>query len=135
MVLMEWTPNFSVGVTEIDEQHKKLVEMLNLLYDAMTQGKSKEVLSDILVGLIGYTGTHFGTEEKYFDQFNYPEKETHKSEHKKFVEKVTAFKSDFDSGNASVSIEIMNFLKDWLVNHIQGTDKRYSAFFNEHGLK
>jgi hemerythrin len=134
MVLMNWDDSFSVKVTEIDEQHKKLILLINNLYDAMMQGKGKDVLGSILSELANYTVTHFGTEEKYFDKFNYENTLPHKLEHKKFVEKVTEFKTKFDSGNATITIDLMNFLKDWLVNHIKGTDQKYSNCFNENGL-
>ncbi|MGB9133103.1 MAG: bacteriohemerythrin [Methanosarcina sp.] len=135
MPIITWTDTFSVKVAEIDTQHKKLVEMINKLYEAMKVGKSKDVMGEILNNLISYTATHFKTEEKYFDLYSYPEKETHKTEHKEFVETVTKFKNDFDSGNATISIELMNFLRDWLTKHINGTDKKYTKCFNDHGLK
>jgi hemerythrin len=93
------------------------------------------VLGEILNNLISYTATHFKTEEKYFNLYSYPEKETHKVEHEKFVETVTKFKKEFDSGNATISIEVMNFLRDWLTKHINGEDKKYTKCFNDHGLK
>ena len=101
----------------------------------MKVGKGKNVLGDTLSNLITYTTTHFKTEEKYFDLYSYPDKEAHKIEHKKFTETVTKFKNDFDSGNAIISLEVMNFLKDWLTKHINASDKNYSKFFIEHGLK
>ena len=133
--LITWTDSFSVKVAEIDKQHKKLVEMINTLYDAMKIGKSKDVMGETLNNLILYTETHFRTEEKYFDLYNYPEKETHKAEHKEFIETVTKFKNDFDSGNVTISIEVMNFLRNWLTNHIKGSDKKYTKYFNDHGLR
>lgn len=135
MPLITWTDSFSVKVEEIDTQHKKLVEIINKLYDAMKVGKSKDVMGEILTNLISYTATHFKTEEIYFDLYSFPENETHKADHKKFVETVTKFKKDFDSGNATVSLEVMSFLRDWLTKHINGTDKRYTKCFNDHGLR
>lgn len=135
LTLIKWTDSFSVNVTEIDMQHKKLVEMINKLYDAMKVGKSRDVMGETLNDLISYTATHFKTEEKYFDLYKYPEKETHKAEHEKFVETVTKFKTDFDAGNATISIEVMNFLREWLTKHINGSDKKYTKCFNDHGLK
>ena len=135
MPLITWNDSLSVKVTEIDVQHKKLIDMINTLYDAMKIGKGKNVMGDTLNNLITYTATHFNTEEKYFDFYNYPDKESHILEHKKFTETVTKFKKDFDSGNATISLEVMNFLKDWLTKHINGADKKYTKCFNEHGLK
>ena len=77
---------------------------------------------------------HFATEEKYFDEFGYLKATQHKKEHNDFVTKVAAFKSDFDNGKMMLSMEIMEFLKDWLLNHIKKTDMAYSNFFIEKGL-
>jgi len=135
MAMVAWNENLSVKVAEIDTQHKKLVAMINELYDAMKVGKGKEVTGKILNGLISYTVTHFQQEERYFDKFGYPDKMNHKKEHADFVKKVSGFKNDFESGKVSLTIEVMNFLSDWLFKHIKVTDKGYSKFFNEKGLK
>lgn len=135
MDLIKWDDSFSVNVAKIDQQHQKLILMINELHDAMKQGKGKEVLGKIVNGLISYTATHFKTEEDYFNQFGYPETDSHKKEHIAFVQKVSEFKDGFEKGKLSLSIEVMNFLSDWLQNHIKGTDKKYSQFFNGKGLK
>ena len=135
MALIKWDDSLSVKVAKIDLQHQKLVWMINQLSDAMKQGKGKDVLGKIVNDLIGYTATHFKTEEDYFNQFRYPETDSHKKEHIAFVQKVTEFKDGFEKGKLSLSIEIINFLSNWLQNHIKGTDKKYSQFFNGKGLK
>lgn len=134
MAIMQWNDSFSVNVAVIDGQHQKLVSMVNELHDSMKEGKGNEVLSKIIDGLIGYTGSHFQTEERYFEQYGYPEADAHKKEHAAFVKKVTDFKAGFEKGELSLTIEIMHFLSDWLRNHIKGSDKRYSKFFNDKGL-
>ncbi len=134
MQLIKWDDNFSVKVKEIDEQHKKLVEMINALHDAMSEGKSKEILSDIIQKMIEYTDFHFKTEEKYFDKFDYPDSKKHKAEHINFVQKVTEFHDGYKSGKVFLSIEVMDFLKNWLHSHITGSDKNYTSFFNSKGL-
>lgn len=135
MALLTWNESFSVNVAEIDQQHKKLIDMVNDLNDAMKQGKGKEVLGKILNSMVSYTVSHFRTEEKYFDQFGYPEADDHKKEHAAFIEKVTDFKGKFESRNLFLTIEVMDFLSGWLKTHIMGTDRKYSDFFNEKGLK
>jgi hemerythrin len=135
MAMIAWNNNLSVNVVEIDMQHKKLVAMINELYDAMKVGKGKEAIGKILNDLILYTATHFKTEEQYFTKFGYPNTADHKMEHTAFVEKVKEFKSGFDTGKVTVTIEVMKFLSDWLFKHIMVTDKNYSKFFNEKGLK
>jgi hemerythrin len=135
VTIIQWDHSLSVNVAEIDQQHQKLIKIINELYDAMRQGKGKEVIGKTINGLIEYAGEHFQTEEKYFDLFGYPETSSHKKEHADFVKKVTGFKSELETGRLSLSLEVMNFLSDWLKNHIKGVDMKYSPFFNEKGLK
>lgn len=135
MAIIQWNSNLSVGIAEIDGQHQRLVKLINDLNDAMRVGKGKEVTGKIINELTAYTLTHFATEEKYFDKYAYPEKDTHKSEHAKFVQKVSAFKKDFEESRVGVTIPIMDFLSDWLKNHIMGIDKKYEPFLTAQGLK
>jgi hemerythrin len=135
-----WNSSYSVNVKEIDEQHKKLLEMINNLAD-ITLSESKvptdderNKLENILNELIRYTEYHFSTEEDYFDEFDYENADSHKKEHKKFVEKIKEFMKRFRNKEASISFELINFLQDWLIDHIMGTDKKYTKCFNEHGL-
>jgi hemerythrin len=135
MSIIQWDESFSVNVTEIDKQHQRLVEMINELYDAMRQGKGKVVIGKTINGLVDYADLHFKTEEKYFDLFAYSDALAHKREHADFVKKVTEFRSGLESGKLSLSLDVMNFLSDWLQNHIKVVDKKYAPFFNEKGLK
>jgi hemerythrin len=135
MAFIEWKDSFSVGIKEIDLQHQKLIGMINNLHDAMRQGKGKDVLGEIIKGLVDYAGTHFLTEEKYFDKFGYPEADSHIGEHTAFTQKVAEFKDGFNAGKVSLSITVMDFLSSWLRNHIKVVDKKYGPFFNEKGLK
>jgi len=100
----------------------------------MKAGKSKEVIGKILDELINYTGYHFKTEEDLFDKYGYPDKNTHKRQHGDFVDQVVKLKEDYDSGKSVLSIDLMNFLKDWLLKHIAGTDKKYTPFLNSKGV-
>lgn len=134
MAFLTWDEKYSVNVKEIDAQHKKLVEMVNGLHDAMKLGKGKDIMTQVLQDLINYAGSHFATEEKYMTKFNYPAYLQHKSEHEKFVKQVLDFQNQYNSGQVAITLEVMNFLKEWLVNHILGTDKRFGPFFNENGL-
>ena len=135
MALIQRSENLSVHVAEMDGQHRRLIGMINDLSDAMRQGKGKEVLQKTIDALIEYTQTHFVNEEKYFDKFRYPEANSQKKEHTAFVKKVSQFRDGFGKGQIGLSVEIMNFLSDWLKNHIQVSDKKYGPFLNEKGLK
>lgn len=134
MAYITWDEQYSVGVMEIDNQHKRLVELVNNLHEAMKEGKGRDIMTEVLTSLIDYTASHFATEEKYMTKFNYPQYGSHKLEHQKFVKQVLDFQNDYNSGKLAITIDIMKFLKDWLVNHIQGTDKKFGPFFNKNGL-
>lgn len=134
MAIIQWNDSLSVNVALIDGQHRKLVMMINDLHDAMRQGKGRNVLGRIVSGLMDYTRIHFKTEEGYFDRFGYPDSSTHKKEHSDFVKRVSEFKEGFDKGKLGLSVEVMNFLSDWLKKHIKGSDKKYGPFLNENGL-
>lgn len=134
MSIMKWNDTYSVGVEEIDNQHKGLVNILNELFDSMSIGKANDVLGKILDQLIRYAQIHFATEEKYFDLFDYEFSDEHKDEHQRFAEEVVAFKKGFDAGSIVMSIEVYRFLKDWLINHMNGEDQKYKQCFQENGL-
>ncbi len=135
MSLIKWNDSFSVNVVKIDQEHKKLFKIINELTDAMKAGHGKDVLGNILNELISYTASHFKLEENYFQQVKYPYAVEHKKEHVAFVRKVTEFKREFDSGRATVSVNVLQFLGKWLQSHIKGTDQKYSSFLNEKGIK
>src|SRR5208283_4127594 len=98
MALMEWSDNLSVKVTQIDEQHKKLVGMLNDLHDAMKQGKGGEATGKILDGLIQYVATHFANEEKLMKDTAYPEYLKHKKEHDALTKQALDLQKQFQDG-------------------------------------
>ncbi|MCL4486427.1 MAG: bacteriohemerythrin [Nitrospirae bacterium] len=135
MALITWSNMLSTGIDEQDAQHKKLIELINQLNDAMQAGHGTDVLGKVLSELVNYTVFHFGYEEKLMDQYGYADSPTHKAEHVKFVQTVGDFKKKFDSGNAVVSVEIMNFLRDWLTNHIMKTDKKLGQTLGTLGVK
>lgn len=131
MAYLEWNDRLSVKVDEFDKHHKKLVDLINKLYDAMTGGQAREIISRILLELVDYTKYHFVAEEARMKANGYQGLPGHKAEHDGFVSSVVEFKTKFDGGNvSSTSIKVLNFLRDWLIKHIQGTDKLYSEFFN-----
>lgn len=135
MALFAWKDEFSVSVGELDGQHKRLIELIALLGDAMAKGKSRDIIGKVLDDLVQYTLNHFSTEEKYFSRFSYPATATHILEHRQFIGKVSDFQKKFTDGNIALSVEVMQYLKEWLQHHIMVVDKRYAPFFNEHGLR
>jgi len=135
MALMTWNDALSVKVGEFDDQHKKLVNLVNNLHDAMKSGQGKEMIGKTLTALIDYTQKHFAAEERLMKQHCYPEYEEHKKEHNMLVLKVLDFKTGFEAGKAPLTQDVLTFLRDWVVKHIQGIDKKYGVFFNSKGVK
>lgn len=132
--IVEWNKSYSVSVKDLDKEHMYLFDLINELNDAMLQGKSKVNLLKIIDALADYTVNHFAHEEKLFQKTNYPEYDEHKIAHETFVNKVKEFRGKVNSGEAMVSIEIINFLKDWLINHIGIFDKKYGKHMNKNGI-
>ncbi|MBF0431040.1 MAG: hemerythrin family protein [Fibrobacteria bacterium] len=133
MSLISWNTNLSVQIVSIDEQHKELMRIMNELNDAMGQGKANDVLGNLLDELILYTVFHFSKEEGLFDKYGYPEAVAHKELHKLLVEKVKRFQKEFLEGASDLSEDLMMFLKEWLLNHIVGNDKKYTPFLKAKG--
>lgn len=134
MALMNWSDNLSVNIKEIDEQHKKLVGMINELHEAMKQGKGSDVTGKVLAGLIQYVATHFATEEKFMKTHAYPEYLKHKAEHDALTKQAADLQNQFHEGKPVLTVELMSFLKNWLTNHILGTDKKYGPYLNGKGV-
>jgi len=132
---MNWDEKFSVNIGEIDSQHKKLFALINELFDGMRAGRGKDILGAVLSDLIAYTVYHFNTEERIFQQYGYPERIKHKQEHDELTRKAKELKADFEGGNRMISIEVMNFLRDWLNVHILQEDKKYVPFLTSKGVK
>ncbi len=132
--LIIWTDKYSVGYEEIDNQHKKLAGMINELYSSFTKGKAETVAENIIKKMVEYTDYHFKTEEKYFKKYGYSDTQLHTEEHQGFVAQVTTFYEDYKSGSVTISYDLMNFLRDWLLKHIQGSDKKYSDEFQNKNI-
>jgi len=124
---MVWDSSFSTTIPTFDEQHKKLFAMVNELSDAMQHKRSKEAIGSVLRRLIEYTGSHFAAEEEVFRRTGYPEEEAHRRQHQELVQKAVALQDKFNSGEMLLTQEVIEFLQDWLVKHIKGTDQRYGA--------
>ncbi len=127
MDFIKWNEIYSVGISEIDDQHKKLIDIINKLFKGFSEGKADEIIPDIINELINYTEYHFKTEEDLFNKYNLPEKEKHIQSHKQFVEKIKTWKDNINE--KELPYELMDYLKNWLVNHIMKEDKQYSSFF------
>jgi hemerythrin len=133
-LLFPWSDTYSVKIGIIDMQHKNLVSILNELHQAMVSGQGKQRLGTVLSNLIKYTQVHFKTEEEFMELHQYPAYTLHKSEHEHLTKTVLEFQGKFQRNEVGLTIEVMDFLKDWLGKHILGSDKRYGPFLNAQGV-
>lgn len=129
MPLLEWHPGMSVHIDIIDEEHKKWIEFLNNLYDAIQGHGAPDVLSMTFLKIMAYTNYHFQHEEELFAPTDYPNQKEHILEHRKMQEQLSTIHSKLRMGATDeLTIELMVFIKEWLINHIQGTDMGYVSF-------
>lgn len=126
--VFEWSDKFSVGIAEIDEQHKKLFEIIGTVFEGIAERNDRELLKTAFDKILDYTKYHFKTEESYFAKFQYPDAEAHKKQHAKLIEETLALKAEYGEGSLGVNLELIDFLTNWLQRHILLHDKKYAPF-------
>jgi hemerythrin-like metal-binding protein len=130
-----WIEKMSVGVELLDADHKKLIGLLNDLHDGIAAGRGTERLERVLDGLVDYVGTHFTHEEDYFTQTGYTGAAEHILEHRALTKLVKDVQERYNQGKfEALSLNTMNFLKDWLTDHLQGSDTNYKSHLNAMGI-
>jgi hemerythrin-like metal-binding protein len=133
-MLMTWKPELATGVRLFDAEHKQLIAMINELHAAMLAGHSASATADVLRQLIDYTEVHFQHEEDALTRSGYPAAEDHRQEHEKLKARVFEFVVQNRAADGPVSAELLHFLREWLLHHIEKTDKAYGAFLNSKGI-
>ncbi|MDR3214234.1 MAG: bacteriohemerythrin [Azoarcus sp.] len=134
MPFMPWSDAFILGIDSIDKQHRWLVDATNRLYDEIeSRNPEREVLKEILEGLVDYTVNHFIVEEDLFNRLGYPEEKNHRARHDEFARHALELLLKFEKGE-SVSEEMLRFLQSWLINHIMKEDRAYVPFLKEKGV-
>jgi hemerythrin len=127
---VEWTPNLSVGVDHIDEQHKIWFQKANELFEAGKEKRAKEYISTLLNFLDEYTKQHFRDEEAYMTKIRYPELEAQKKAHASFINDLAKLKAEYNqtNGNILVILNANNMVINWLTNHIRNMDKKIGDY-------
>ena len=133
MAFLNWTDKYSTGVKEIDRQHMGLVNALNELHAAMMKGQAAAVTGPLLQKVLDYTRDHFSWEENMMEGAGYPGLAPHRNHHLDLTKQVNEFVARFQSGER-MNLELLDFLHDWLMNHIQKEDRAYGPWMNEHGV-
>ena len=133
--MIEWNDKYSVNISLIDEQHKNFIGIINKAIIAKKHSKVAKDVLGILDEMTEYAFEHFKIEEHYMKEFNFPENLTHRKEHINFIDRVVYYKNKVVGGNFQIIDEILEYLKQWLVSHIEINDKKYSDCFIKNGLK
>ncbi len=135
MPLITWSDAMSVGVAKIDQEHQRLIELINLLHSAMSQGKSNEIMGKVLEEVIGYAKNHFDTEETLFRTYGYPAAAEHMNAHVGLIKRALDVQAEFKAGRIFIGAATLSFLRDWLTHHILKQDMAYKLFFGSKGVK
>ena len=132
---LEWKEAYSVGVQEIDTQHKLLFATINQLIDAIGNHLTEEEVNTIVSALVEYKRVHFETEERYFKEFQYEGAEEHIAAHREFGVRLKALQDRCGADVFRLAFELVDFLEDWLIGHLMDMDQQYKDCFAVHGLK
>lgn len=125
---VEWTDDLSTGVPEMDDQHKRLIALLNEFYDAVERGERDEGIRALFEGVDQYAVFHFSAEEAFMERIGYPDLASHRETHTMFRREYLAAMERHQSGDRKAIRDLVAFLISWLYTHIQKTDKRYGIF-------
>lgn len=130
-----WDDTLSVGIKLIDDDHKKLISLINSLQTAVLyptgEGYERQALKDV----VDYTLYHFKREEELMLKYAYPDYEPHKNKHLDMISTIDKFMDSYEQDRDVTINELTLFLKTWLIKHIAGTDQEYSAFLKEKGVE
>ena len=133
-VFFKWSPDYSVHIKTIDDQHQELVNMLNRLFDAVSMHEGNKVIGGVLEALRSYTETHCSLEERLMQQTNYPDLDAHRLEHQKMLQQLDLLCEEHLSKDKPIHFEILRFIKIWLKEHIKGVDAKYNTALRQAAL-
>ncbi len=121
---MNWRPDFELGIPEIDQQHRKIIELINALNEAYINGETKHILENIFDEITHCANDHFRTEEILFKRHNFPFTKEHTLQHEYFSRKMLDYKNRFEVGQ-SIASRVPLFLMKWWTDHILDSDREY----------
>jgi hemerythrin len=133
-VFFKWSPEYSVNIKTIDDQHRELVNILNRLFVAVSKREGDKAIAGILDALVTYTQTHFALEERLMQQAKYKDFDAHKVEHQKLLNQLDQLCKKHLVEEKAIYFEMLSFLKTWLKEHIQGVDTKYSSALQQAGF-
>jgi hemerythrin-like metal-binding protein len=129
-----WKEEYSIGLETIDQQHKRFIEILNKLSESFLKQDRREVIQDVLKELEEYAENHFTFEEKCFHKFNYVNTQEHENGHEIFRLQIQRIWKQLENGDDLLEYEMLQFMNDWLIEHILKEDKKYVECFKKNGI-
>jgi hemerythrin len=134
MAFFEWKDAYSVGIAAIDVQHKKILELMNDLFESIRDTREDLIIKEVLDELVGYSNYHFGLETSFFKKYGYPKEKEHVVEHERFIERVSELMVGEKLNLNCVPAKTLEYLKEWFTNHMLRVDIEYSIFFRDMGV-
>jgi len=136
MAFIDWNDaTYSVGVKQFDDEHKELVRLINELHAAMKSGRGRDVMGPTLSSLTRYVKFHFAREEELMSRHGYPGLATQRQQHDGFTKRLADYQKNFDDGSIGITVDLLQFLQSWLIDHILRTDRQYTEFFTGKGVR
>jgi hemerythrin len=135
MQFLEWDESYNIGIREIDNQHRGLFDLISKLSTTQRYETSGQYFLATLNKLVEYARIHFATEERYMREAQYPKLIEHQQEHRLFFPEVEKLMNDLELKQPDIHQKILDFLKDWYMSHILGTDRDYQTTLIEKGFR
>ncbi len=135
MSVIKWRDSYNTGVAQFDQEHHKLVALIDVMYGVVRDKKGKEVVEKACADLVAYTLSHFRHEEEAMAAADYPELASHQEEHRRLKEQAQRFQQQISSSFPDGTTELYHFLRNWLVDHIQNSDKKYGPYLGNPQLQ
>ena len=126
-----WEARFNLQIDIIDDQHRRLVDLMNRLIEIKGKDPSGEGVVEALGEMTNYLGDHFDTEEQMMIDHGYPEIDAHREEHQNFVAQTAYYIATYRESGVSLEKDILMFLQEWLIDHIQKTDQDFGRYVNK----
>ena len=133
MAVIKWFDSFSTGINQFDKEHKKIIELINTMYDSVRYKRERDSSLGVIEELLSYTLYHFENEERWMELHDYPDRKLHGEEHASLKNSVEQFKEALETDFENAQRELYHFLRDWLIKHIQVTDKKLGTYLLNEG--
>ena len=131
MSVVKWRDSYNVGVEQFDQEHHRIVDLINLMFEAVRDKSSKDVVEKICQDVLSYTEYHFANEEQALREIKYPNLEEQLSEHARLRAETQRLQEIIKDRFPEGTVEFYHFLREWLIQHILESDKKYGPYFQQ----